>query len=123
MLKEGLIRRLESLVRDKLAKGKHVKDMGSFNEQFQKITREEQIDRYSKGLKPFVSRELWTKEYSARIYLMRDAERFEARFRRSGDCARPSRPIESVPMDIANLTLAKLLGAERNMCRKQGRCF
>ena len=76
--------------------------------------------------------ELCTKEYSALTELMRDAERVEAAFRRSGrttirnvsgDRPRPSRPIELVPMELGSLKLKKLSSAERDMCRKQGRCF
>ena len=30
---------------------------------------------------------------------------------------------EPVPMDIGNVKLKKLTNAERNQCRKEGRCF
>ena len=144
LLKEALIRRFESLnrvkiARDKLAKWKQIKDVGSFNEDFQKIlldipsiTTEEQIDRYARGLKPFIWRELCTREYNSLTDLMRDAERVESAFRRSGkvpvrnitgDKPRASRPNGPVPMDIGNVTLKKLSPAERDMCRKEGRCF
>ena len=95
LLKEALILRFESLnrvkiARDKLAKWKQTNDVASFNEDFQKIlldiptiTIEEQIDRYARGLKPFIFRELCTGEYNNLTDLMRDAQRVESAFRRS----------------------------------------
>ena len=143
LLKEALIRRFESLnrvkiARDELAKWKQIKDAASFNQDFQKIlldipsmTIEEQVDRYARGLKPFIWRELCTREYNNLTDLMRDAERVES-FRRSGripprnitgDRLKPSKSNEPVPMEIGNVTLKKLCPAERDMCRKEGRCF
>ena len=144
LLKEALIRRFESLnkvkiAREKLAKWKQIKDVSSFNEDFQKIlldipsiTIEEQIDRYARGLKPFIWSELCTREYSSLTDLMRDAEPVESTFRRigkvpvrniTGDKLRAPRTNGLVPMDIGNVTLKKLSPAERDMCRKEGRCF
>ncbi len=55
--------------RDKLARWKQTKDVSSFNEDFQKIlldiptiTIEEQLDRYARGLKTYIWKELCTKE-------------------------------------------------------------
>ncbi len=64
-LGESLIGRFEALnkfkiARDKLARWKQIKDVPSFNEDFQKIlliistiTVEEQLDRYARGLKTY----------------------------------------------------------------------
>ena len=68
LLDEALIYRFEFLnslksARDKLAKWRQIKDVSSFNEDFQKIlldipsiTIEERTDRYARGLKPFIWR-------------------------------------------------------------------
>ena len=73
-LQEALIARFETLnkikiARDKLAGWKQIKDVSSFNEDFQKIlldiptiTIEEQLDRYARGLKTYIWKELCTKE-------------------------------------------------------------
>ena len=57
------------IARDKLAKWKQVKNVSSFNEDFLRIVLdipnisvEEQIDRYTRGLKPYIWKELCTKE-------------------------------------------------------------
>ena len=75
-LQPALIRRFDTLnkakiARDKLAKWKQMKDVSSFNDDFQKIildipniSVEEQIDRYTRGLKPYIWKELCTKEYN-----------------------------------------------------------
>ena len=113
--------------------------MSSFNEDFLKIllkipsiTIEEQIDLYARGLKPFIWRELCTREYNSLTDLMRDAERVESAFDRSGkvpvrnitgDKPRASKLNVPVPMDIGDITLKKLTPAERDMCRKEGRFF
>ena len=46
-------------------------------------TTEEQIDRYARGLKPFIWRELGTRVYDSATDLIRDAERIDSAFRRS----------------------------------------
>ena len=144
-LQDALIRRFETLnkikiARDKLARWKQIKDISSFNEDFQKIlldipniTVEEQIDRYARGLKPYIWKELCTKEYANLSDFMRDAERVESAHKRyarpsprpsaSTTFTAPSRTSEPVPMDIGNVSLKKLTPAEREMCRKEGRCF
>lgn len=144
-LQEALIRRFETLnkikiARDKLARWKQIKDVSSFNEDFQKIlldiptiTIEEQLDRYARGLKHYIWKELCTKEYTSLGDLMKDAERVEMAHRRFGKPAprvatpdkprQPTRPTGPVPMEIGNVQLKKLTPAERDQCRKEGRCF
>lgn len=143
-LKEAFVRRFESLnrvkiARDKLAKWRQIKDMASFNEDFGKklleipsITIEYQIDSYARGLKPLIWMELCKREYNSLTDLMRDTERVESAFRRSGkvpvknitgDKLRASRLNCRGPMDIGNFTLKKMSPAEREMCRKEGRSF
>ena len=72
-LREALTRRLDTLnrektSRDKLAKWKQVKDVATFNEDFLRIILdipninvEEEIDRFTRGLKPYIWREMCTK--------------------------------------------------------------
>lgn len=142
-LQPAIIKRFETLnkvkiARDKLAKWKQIKDVPSFNDDFQRIileipniSVEEQIDRYTRGLKPYIWKELCTREYENVNDAMRDAERVEAAHKRLGKTPRPSpspRPSftqEAVPtpMDIGSVTLKKLTPAERNQCVKEGRCF
>jgi len=96
-LKAALIFRFDTLnrkkiARDKLAKWKQLKDVPTFNEDFQKILLDipdismgEKIDRYTRGLKPYIWRELCTREYLDLVSAMRDAERIESAHRRIGD--------------------------------------
>ena len=143
-LQQALIGRFETLnkikiARDKLARWRQVKDVPAYNEDFQKIlldiptiTVEEQLDRYARGLRSYIWKELCTKEYTSLGELMRDAERVEMAHRRFGRVAPkfgiseksgPSKSSEPVPMDIGSVQLKKLSSAERDMCRKEGRCF
>ena len=140
-LQLALIRRFDTLnkvkiARDKLAKWRQVKDVPSFNDDFQKIVLdipnisiEEQIDRYTRGLKPYIWKELCTREYTSLNDAMRDAERVESAHRRLGknprneNQVRPRNTQEPTPMDIGNVQLKKLTQAERDQCRKEGRCF
>lgn len=141
-LKEALVARFdvlnkEKIARDKLAKWRQIKDIVSFNEDFQKIileipgiSTEEQIDRYTRGLKPYIWRELCTKDYKKLADAMRDAERIESAHRRGGNLPRgeanrrtsevPSKP---TPMDIGNIQLTKLTSEERERCMKEGLCL
>ena len=59
--------------------------------------------------------------------LMRDAERVESAFRRSGkapdrisqtDRLKNTKSVESLPIEIWKVTLKKLSVAERDVCRK-----
>ena len=143
-LKEGLVKRFDALnkekiARDKLARWKQVKDVSAFNDDFLRIildipdiSMDEQIDRYTRGLKPMIWRELCTNDYNELVDVMRDAERVEAaqrriQPRRSGVSFRPQKPSQNnqgpVPMDIGNINLRKLTPAEKDQCRKEGRCF
>ncbi len=74
-LKEALTSRFETLnkekiARDKLAKWKQLKDVSTFNDDFQSIilyipniSIEEQIARCTRGLKHYIWKELCTNEY------------------------------------------------------------
>lgn len=124
LLQYALIRRFETLnkskiARDKLARWKQIKGVPTYSEDFQRIlldihtiTMEEQLDRYARGLKSYIWKELCTKEYTSLGELMRDAERVEMAHRRFGRVAPklgnserpgPSKTSEPVPMDIGNL--------------------
>ena len=135
---EALIGRFQTLnkskiARDKLAKWKQVKDVPTFNDDFLKIVLdipnisvEEQVDRYTRGLKPYIWKELCTREYTKLSDAMRDAERVEAAHKRIKP--RPTTPpirkdTGPTPMDIGNVTLKKLTPAERDQCKKEGKCF
>jgi len=106
------------IARGKLAKWKQVKDVASFNDDFLKIildipniSMEEQLDRYSRGLKPHIWKELCTRDYENLTDAMRDAERVESAHKRLGSrgpgkppfVARApgnGRPDGPTPMDI-----------------------
>ena len=140
-LQPALIKRFDTLnkvkiARDKLAKWKQIKDVPSFNDDFQRIVLdipnisvEEQIDRYTRGLKPYIWKELCTREYTSLNDAMRDAERVESAHRRLGTKPKSETPVPTksdkgpTPMDIGTVTLKKLTTAERAQCRKEGRCF
>ena len=161
-LKVALIRRFDTLnkrkiARDKLASLKQVKDVVTFNEDFLRIILDipnismgEQLDRYTRGLKPYIWKEMCTKDYTDITHAMRDAERIEAAHGRNkhiGDhVAHHSEMPNTVhfpmlleedngtaieadeanapdPMEIGNIRLKKLTPAEREQCRKEGRCF
>ena len=136
---EALINRFQTLnkskiARDKLAKWKQVKDVPTFNDDFLKIVLdipnisvEEQVDRYTRGLKPHIWKELCTREYTKLSDAMRDAERVEAahkRIPRTRPTTTPTRTDSGpTPMDIGNVVLKKLTPAERDQCKKEGKCF
>ena len=142
-LQPALIKRFDTLnkvkiARDKLAKWRQIKDVPSFNDDFQRIVLdipnisvEEQIDRYTRGLKPYIWKELCTREYTSLNDAMRDAERVESAHKRLNKNPRTDQPPRNkqgqdqgpTPMDIGNLQLKKLSPAERDQCRKEGRCF
>ena len=138
-LKQALIDRFQSLnkektARDKLAKWKQVKDVLQFNHDFQRIVLDipdisipEQIDRYTRGLKPYIWKEMCTKDYDNLTDAMRDAERIEAAHRRLKNHVSAKRqPVGDsgrAPMEIGNVELKKLTPAEREKCMKEGRCL
>ena len=144
----------EKIARDKLARWKQVKDVATFNEDFNKILLDipdigtkDQIDRYSRGLKPYIWKALCTKEYEKLSDLMRDAERIESAYRRSGGSTggrimgnksgngnHRTGTNGPEPMDIgnvgvkpvaqnANVGLQKLSKEERERCMREGLCL
>lgn len=145
-LKKALVERFETLnktkiARDKLAKWKQIKDVTTFNEDFQKILLDipgigddEKIDRYTRGLKPYIWRELCTKEYTSLSDAMRDAERVESAYRRvqvqrystprtmTFGSSEPKSQLP-VPMEIGNVELQKLSKEERDKCMREGLCL
>ena len=150
-LREALVRRFDTLnkekiARDKLAKWKQVKDVATFNEDFLRIILDipninvdEQIDRYTRGLKSYIWREMCTKEYTVLANAMRDAERVESAHRRSGNLTRGANQTKSnsslasqssgpTPMEIGtvqmrNVELKKLTPEEREKCMREGLCL
>ena len=154
-LKQALVYRFETLnkekiARDKLARWKQVKDVSSFNEDFNKILLDipdigmnDQIDRYSRGLKSYIWKALCTKEYTKLSDLMRDAERVESAYRGQGTQGTRTSGGKSgsgngrnegpVPMEIgnikvkppqnANMELKKLDKEERERCMREGLCL
>ena len=140
--KDALVQRFQTLnkekiARDKLAKWRQMKDIVNFNSDFQKIILDipdisvaEQLDRYTRGLKPYIWKEMCTQDYASLTEAMRDAERIEAAHRRlrAPKLIKTKAPrgggeggIE--PMDIGNIQLKKLTLAEREKCMKEGRCL
>ena len=125
-LRNALIHRFETLnkekiARDKLARWKQVKDVPTFNDDFNKILLDipdigvkDQIDRYSRGLKSYIWKALCTKEYETLADLMRDAERVESAYRRSsmrpnGGTSKSGKSGNGqdgpVPMEIGNVDI------------------
>ena len=128
----------EKVARDKLAKWRQVKDVVKFNQDFQKIlldipdiAMKEQVDRYTRGLKPYIWRELCTNDYSNLADAMKDAERVESAHRRAGPPPKSRQDQKSnsnggnkpTPMDIGNIQITKLTKEERNRCFKEGLCL
>ncbi len=139
-LKDALIARFETLnkeklARDKLATWKQIKDVITFNEDFQRIildisdiSESEKIDRYSRGLKSYIWKELCTKDYDDLTVLMRDAQRVESAHKRLGGSYlksynSPSAEKQNDPMEIGNIEIKKLTPEEREECFKKGLCL
>ena len=143
-LKNALISRFDTLnkekiARDKLAKWKQLRDVTSFNDDFQRIlldipniSVDEQLDRYLRGLKPYIYRDLCTNEYTRLSDAMKDAERIESAYKRTGNstkAGRSSRNSEAskpIPMEIGNIQNRKpqkLTPEERERCIKEGLCL
>ena len=144
-LRTALIDRFSSrnkvkLARDKLSVWKQVKDIQTYNNDFYSIitdipgiTSDELIDRYSRGLKPYIWQELCTRDYTNLNNLMRDAELVESAFKNTKKAAPPvsrqpfwtpaaARP-QLTPKDIGAVRLKKLTEEERKLCVAEGRCF
>ena len=126
----------EKIARDKLAKWKQLKDVATFNDDFQRIildipniSVEEQIDRYTRGLKSYIWKELCTRDYTKLADAMKDAERVESahgRIRSTSIAVRTRSYTAAAmpePMDLGNIRLKKLTAEERQVFMKQGRCL
>lgn len=130
----------EKVARDKLARWKQIKDVQTFNDDFQKIildipniSMEEQVDRYTRGLKPYIWKELCTNDYKDITEAMRNAERVEAAHKRVGNgnfsknvsssSNRGAGNQQPTPMEIGNTELKKLTKEEREECMKKGLCL
>ena len=145
-LKDALIARFDTLnkekiARDKLARWRQIKDVKTFNDDFQKIildipniSVDEQIDRYTRGLKAYIFKELCTVEYSRLSDAMRDAERIESAHRRVPSSSKGNTKgnnngnggngnANPVPMELGNVQLGKLTPEERQKCMKEGLCL
>jgi hypothetical protein len=126
------------LARDKLSRWRQVKDVKTFNTDFLKIlidipgiSTDEQLDRYSRGLKPYVWSELCTTDYTNLEDLMRDAERVEsAKAHRPQDRDRQRTGVMTsntgpIPMELnaVSSTPTRLTPDERDRCIKEGLCL
>ena len=142
LLKKALKDRFETLnkvkiARDKLSKWKQLKDVSTYNEDFQQIVLDipgisidEQVDRYTRGLKHYIWKEMCTKEYKKLSDAIQDAERIESAFGRSNWSLRfinetraTTSTTEPTPMDIGNMHNKRLTDAERTTFLKEGKCF
>ena len=72
-------------MQDKLAKWRQMKDVAYFNSDFKKVILDipdiylaEQLDRYTRGLKSYIWKEMCTQDFTSLTEVMRDAERIEA---------------------------------------------
>ena len=91
----------------------------------------EHIDRYTRGLKPYIWRELCTRNYLNLADAMKDAERVEAAHRRQGPPTKTKDERKSsnasaskpTPMDIGTIQVTKLSKEERIRCMKEGLCL
>ena len=83
----------------------------------------EQIDRYTRSLKPYIWKEMCTKDYDNLTDDMRDAERIEATHRRLKTHVPAKRqPVGDsgrAPMEIGNLELKKLTQQREKMYGKR----
>lgn len=111
-----------------------MKDVTSYKKSFQSITLDipdittaEQIDRYSRGLKGYIWEALCLKQYDTLDAVMRDTLKVEAakrgvcRVTNTDDAAAAVNG--PVPMEIANMQLAKLAPEERKRCMREGLCL
>ena len=117
-LKAKLLERFQpinkvKIARDKLAVWKQLKSVALYKESFMKIiidipkiSTDEVIDRYMRGLKPYISKELCTTSYQSLATLMSHAFSIEASkssflrtYEQKSDGTGP------VPMDVSNVRL------------------
>ena len=137
------------LARDKLSRWRQIKDVQTYNTDFLKIIidipgigLDEQLDRYSRGLKPYIWSDLCTTDYKNLEDLMRDAERVESaksnRFRPNRFNNEAPRPLP-IPMDLNAINvpaqpapdpvhlnaivIPKLTPEEREKCMREGLCL
>jgi Retrotransposon gag protein/Zinc knuckle len=122
------------IARDKLSRWRQLRDVPSYNTDFLKIILDiprigldEQIDRYARGLKPYIWSELCTTDYESLEDLMRDAERIESakgnRFKTNPQGTQPFRS-GPVPMELNNTkVIQKLSPEEREKCMREGLCL
>ena len=143
-LKDALVSRFDTLnkekiARDKLHRWRQIKDVKTFNDDFQKIildipniSLDEQIDRYTRGLKPYIFKEICTVEYTKLSDAMCDAERIESAHKRVPSSSKSSNKgntggntgnTNPVPMEIGNIQIKKLTPEEREKCMKEGLCL
>jgi hypothetical protein len=123
--------------RDKLAKWRQLKTIQIYSQSFLEIildlpsiTEDEKIDRYCRGLKPYIWEELCTKVYKTLDEVMNDAERVEAaksrkfgiQFENKG-VLRGGSSKTYVPMEIGAINVKKLTPEERDKCMRQGLCL
>jgi hypothetical protein len=126
------------LARDKLSRWRQAKDVKTFNADFlrilidiPRISTDEQLDRYSRGLKPYIWAELCTTDYTNLEDLMRDAERVEsAKANRPQDRDRQRTGVMisntgPIPMELNAVSSAptRLTPDERDRCIKEGLCL
>ncbi|GAB0492318.1 hypothetical protein MMPV_009604 [Pyropia vietnamensis] len=138
-LREALKNRFNPLnkvqaARDLLHKWKQVKDVSSYNKSFQSIildipdiTVAEIVDRYSRGLKPYIWEVLCLKQYESLEAIMLDALKVEAAKRgtrriSNHEVAATSAGIP-VPMDLSSVKVVKLTPEERQRCMREGLCL
>ena len=109
--------------RDKLAKWRQLKSVHIYSQSFLEIildiptiTEEENIDRYSRGLKTFIWEEPCTRNYATLDELMNEAERVEAAKGRkyqgstsNQGVSRGERNRIQVSMDLGAVSVGKLI--------------
>jgi Retrotransposon gag protein len=141
-LTEGLAKRFSplnkvKLARDKLSRWRQLRDVPSYNADFLKIILDiphmgidEQIDRYARGLKPYIWSELCTTDYTSLEGLMGDAERIESakgNLHKPNQSTNDSGTFRSGPvtraLNATVATIAKLTPEEREKCLREGLCL
>lgn len=111
----------------------------SFNETFQKIlidilniSVEGQIERYTEGPKPYISKEVCTNDEERFAEAKRDAELVESARRRDGLATGNSKKVSAdgasthqgaVPMDPGDSKVIELTKEERDNCLREGLCL